>query len=516
MTFHDYDPVKFQQRFWPDVNLYDKQREILYSIRDNNQTIVPAAHQMGKDFVAAFAVLWYFLTRNTVKVVTTSVKDDHLGVLWGEIGRFIDNCKYPLSCAQGGTLIINQREIRKLTDKNGEIDPNGVIDKISYVKGMVSLKGEGLTGHHAKHTLLVVDEASGVEQMVWERADTWASGGLNKKMFTFGNPYPCSNYFIKSVEKGDVRAENNSHYFRKVIHIQAADSPNVLFARAQIEAGKKVTNEEIVPGLVSYEGYLERDRDWDNIKKCIALYGKFYKGLENLMFPPVWLNRAEEVAITSTKVGRKVLGIDPGEGGADTCWVVITKSGIIELISKKTPDTTEIGEVTLYLLHKYSIKPEDVLFDRGGGGKQIADQLRKKGYKVRTVAFGESVNPEKKVGTTPLSIRKSQEEEHYIYKNRRAEMYHLTRLVIDPSESEVGFGIPKEYVELRRQLAPVPLIYDEEGRIKLPPKNKRDRNSTQETMIDLIGCSPDQSDALVLAVYGLVVKSRIPRIGALV
>ena len=29
------DPIRFCELCWPEVNLYDKQREILYSVRDN-------------------------------------------------------------------------------------------------------------------------------------------------------------------------------------------------------------------------------------------------------------------------------------------------------------------------------------------------------------------------------------------------------------------------------------------------------------------------------------------------
>src|SRR5215210_988404 len=84
------DPAGFAQRYWPQVTFYDKQWEIIESVRDNAETVVVAGHQLGKDFAAAFVVLWFYLTRHPVRVVTTSVKDDHLRVLWGEIGRYLD------------------------------------------------------------------------------------------------------------------------------------------------------------------------------------------------------------------------------------------------------------------------------------------------------------------------------------------------------------------------------------------------------------------------------------------
>ena len=53
-----------------------------------------------------------------------------------------------------------------------------------------------------------------------------------------------------------------------------------------------------------------------------------------------------------------------------------------------------------------------------------------------------------------------------------------------------------------------------EGKIVLPPKYKKDRNSTQVTLTELIGHSPDEADALALAVYGLTKKQRRNTAGA--
>ncbi len=186
-----HDPVLFVKLLWPDVKLYNKQIEIMESVRDNDETFVPAAHQMGKDFVSAATVLWFYLTRHPVRIITTSVKDDHLMVLWGEIGRFIDTCKYPLDHRKGGPLIVKHREIRKVVE--------GVQCKISYLKGMVSEKGEGLAGHHAPHTLLMMDECSGIDDEVYIRGCTWA-----KRILGIGNTYPCTNFFYRAVKEGDI------------------------------------------------------------------------------------------------------------------------------------------------------------------------------------------------------------------------------------------------------------------------------------------------------------------------
>ena len=110
-----------------------------------------------------------------------------------------------------------------------------------------------------------------------------------------------------------------------------------------------------------------------------------------------------------------------------------------------------------------------------------------------------------------MEDRKEQDEIRYVYKNRRAEMYGILRLLIDPS-NEIGWGTPTEVMNkprgdggpsLREQLAPIPLTYDGEGRLEVLPKSKKDPTSEKPCLIDIIGCSPDEADALVLAVFGL-------------
>lgn len=491
------DPIRLGKFLWPDVELYRQQKEIVYSVWNDDETFVPAGHQLGKDFVAAFITLVYFFTHHPCRIVTTSVKDDHLRILWGEIKRFVQNmAKQP---SDDSRLTINYREIRRFV--------RGQEDTISYILGTVSEKGEGMAGHHAAYTLLVVDEASGVDDVVYDRGDTWA-----KKKLVIGNPYPAeNNFFERAVKDGDLESKKGDNYYRKVIKIKAADSPNVRLGEAQHKAYKDITDEEIVPGLIGYSEYYRRRTLWDEVKQCIGLDAEFYEGSEVLMFPPAWLNNSEKRAgeLDGEDRWAVTIGIDPGEGEAKSCWAVSDEKGLIEMVSVSTPDTAQAVNLTIDLIRKYGVEPENVYIDRGGGGKQCADQLRERGYDVKTVAFGESVRQEMQDGYVPLEERKDQGESRYVYKNRRAQMYGMVRLRLDPSNGDKIYAIPAEYTELRRQLSLIPLKYDPEGRLMMIPKSKVNPKSKQKTLISILGCSPDEADALVLSVYGLEQKSEV-------
>lgn len=301
---------------------------------------------------------------------------------------------------------------------------------------------------------------------------------------------------------------------RKVIRVRAVDSPNVRLGLAQEARGEEPTNQIIVPGVLSYAEYVKRRQVWDKVQQCVSLDGEFYEGGEVLLFPPAWLDAAEDLArrlrAQQASGGRprraKAIGCDPAEGGDKSAWVVGDELGVIEVLSLKTPNTNDVPAHTLRLMNKYGVDARNVAFDRGGGGKQHADRLRASGYDVRTVAFGESLTPDPRRGATSFGDRVDAREERYAYVSRRAEMYDLLSRQLDPDLNPRGFALPPWVPELRRQLAPIPRLYDKESRMRIPPKSRpaSGPGSKEVCLIDLIGHSPDEADALVLMTYALL------------
>lgn len=295
-------------------------------------------------------------------------------------------------------------------------------------------------------------------------------------------------------------------YFRKIIHIRAEDSPNVKLALKEISLGRKPSNRTIIPGVLSYSQYNKRRKLWDKVLQCISLDGEFYEGEEIKLFPMDWLKFSYSLWNTGYTQA-KVLGVDTAEGGDNTCSCVVGDQGLIELISKKTPDTSVIPDDTIELMKTYNIPANKVFFDTGGGGKEHADILRKRGYPVNTVFFGEAATPPKKLVREWESKESKLDkiEVQKVYKNRRAELYHESSLKCNPAYG--GFALPPpskkpQYEELYRQLNIMPKLYNAEGQLYLPPKKARPNNK-EDNLEKMLGCSPDEADAFVLAVWGL-------------
>jgi len=308
-------------------------------------------------------------------------------------------------------------------------------------------------------------------------------------------------------------------YYRKIIRIRGKDSPNVRLALEQIKQGIEPTGEVIVPGVLSWDEYKKRRKLWDNVQQTVSLDAEFYKGAEVWLFPQNNLARSIDLAEALRGHKRRALamGVDSAEGGDDTVWTITDMAGIIFQLAIKTQDTSDVPGNTIAFMKEFKLSPEQVLFDRGGGGKQHADQMRRHGHDVRTIGFGESVthlHKDRKTSSVKLPVTERVEESdtRYAYKNRRAEMYGLAAELFNRSE---GFAIPKQYAETLAQLKALPKLYDGEGRLYLPPKDRTTANYSGPTIRALIGRSPDHADSLVLACYGMLRKPVRTRVGAL-
>lgn len=219
-------PLTLARLWWPHVNFYNLQRDLLDSVVENRETVVVSANMMGKDFSVACVVLMFFMCPqmffsrqyvmqveeefqrmqrvmnrtlpshmgHTRRIVTTSVEERHLGALWGEMGRYIDLCQRPLLESRGGPLVVNDLDIRFVAERE-------VKRPINWIKGLTADKPESYQGFHASYTLAVANEASGVSDGVIKMMRTWS-----KKEIYIGNPRECDNYFRHAIKQGDLAA----------------------------------------------------------------------------------------------------------------------------------------------------------------------------------------------------------------------------------------------------------------------------------------------------------------------
>ena len=502
------NPLHFVRLCWPDMKLYSKQRDVLLSVVQDKETYVHAANELGKSRIAAVASIFFFASRTPARVITSSTTQAQLEtILWTEIRNLIATSAYPLP------FDVSHLRVRKFTD----LTRSSYCD-LDYIVGHVTNAVESFQGHHLPNdkprVLCVFDEASGISDEFKDAADSWAHRTL-----VIGNPLSTTNFFFRDCKRGPQPDPSGmDRLLRNVIHIDGLDSPNVKIGMHRASQCIPGPHPLLIPGLLSYDEYLVRDQEWDEVKKTMRLRGRFYEGEQTMLFPVEWLDlsqsRYRELAGQKEPRRAEAMGVDVAGGRDLSAWTVVDRHGVLHMHCEATPDTTRIVDITIRLLQDFSLSPLNAIFDAGGGGKQIVDRLRQLGYRVRAVAFGGSTSEAK---TKAKSKLRDQKEVRLAYKNRRAEMYGNLRKIVNPHDNVV-FALPDRGQDaelLREELSILPLQYNEEGKMYLPPKDLprsepgKGRRTQATTLRAMLGRSPDRADALVLAVDGMLHKKNL-------
>src|SRR5713226_858196 len=169
------DPVLFANQFL-GVSLWDREAEILQSIKNHRRTAVRACHGVGKTFTLAIAALWWLARYREGIVLTTSPTQRQVRTqLWSEIHRAVERARVPYPPLKATEI--------KFRDEN------------NFAIGFSTNQTENFQGYHGKYVLIIADEAPGIESGIWDAvAGTMAGGTVHVVMA--GNPTVPSGAFF--------------------------------------------------------------------------------------------------------------------------------------------------------------------------------------------------------------------------------------------------------------------------------------------------------------------------------
>jgi phage terminase large subunit len=332
---------------------WSKQAEILESVRDNSRTAVRSCHAAGKTATAARAALWFLAVFPHSKVVTTAptwaqVRD----LLWREIRVGYEQARGFV----GGEIFDTRLEL--------------ATDWLAF--GLSTDRPERFQGHHAEHLLLVVDEASGVAEEIFE-----ASAGFltspGARALLIGNPTKTSGEFFA--------AFHGARSFYNTIHIPAEATP--AFTGEKVPAA-------VLRQLVSRQWVDEHRRKWGERSPLyqVRVEARFPSQSDDVV---VALGDLEDAQARTLEPGLPlVLAVDVARFGSDQT-VFAARAGNVVRIAKSyggrsTMETVgAIIELGRRMEDQYGRKPTIVVDDAGLGGG-VVDRLRELGG-WRVVAF---------------------------------------------------------------------------------------------------------------------------------
>ena len=358
------DPVRFAEETL-GVSLWDKQKEVLNAIRRRRRVAVKSGNGLGKDFTAAVALLWYLHAHDPGIVLSTAPTFRQVRhVLWRQIHALHRQATRPL----GGQLL----------------DTRWDLAKDRYALGLSATGADQFQGFHCENILVVVDEAEGVAEPIYEAIDAVMTSE-NVKLLLIGNPTRLSGAFY--------RAFHQERGIYEPITMSALDSPNV--QNMGID----------VPGLVTAQWVAERRAVWEENSDRFRsrVLGKFPERGEDSLIAMSDIEEAvyeghpspqqtaggydwSELFLPGkgTASGSAAIGVDVARFGSDRSVVAVRRGEVVEEISVFAQlDTMAVAGSVVASVRKH--RPRLVNVDEVGIGSGVVDRLREQGIPVRGV-----------------------------------------------------------------------------------------------------------------------------------
>ena len=349
--FYD-DPVSFAQEV-VGIDPDPAQRDLLNDIADKEQRLlsVRSGHGTGKSTTLALATTWYACTRYPFKVVMTAPTSAQLF-----------DALYAETAAMFGRLPAALRPL--FTIKADRIVLNAS-PKDCFISARTSSKEkpEALAGVHSANVLLLVDEASGVPEEVFESAQGSMSTENSTTVLT-GNPTRTQGLFF---ETHHALSET-----WKCHHWNSMESPRV--SAQFVEQIRKT--------------YGEGSNQWK-----VRVLGDFPDTDDDSLIGRQVVQKAMDREIEVDPTGKALWAVDPARFGSDRTAFCERIGQVFTWVEHKSGlDTMGTAGWVKHRWDEASVleRPKEILVDVIGIGAGVVDRLEELGLPVTAVNVSES------------------------------------------------------------------------------------------------------------------------------
>lgn len=440
------------------------QREIAQAIADFDDIAWATCHGAGKTTLLTWICLWFWTTRpNSIVVSTAPTHKQVEGLLWREIRDAHANSATPLP-----GIVLTQK-----ADMPGY--PSWYMEGFSTDTPKGAQAAVTAQGKHAKGgLLLVVDEASGVPEGVFNTARGYRTGGGVKRVY-IGNQNMRQGSFHDALH-------SESSTFQK-FQTSAFDVP-------QFIAGHELMRPKWIEEMRQECG---PDPDSNPMYQVQVLGLPPSSDQDSL----ISLSLLEENADLNPLSMGRTIGVDIARMGKDKCVAYLNDRGRIKARHEwEQTRTHESAEIIVQLMKRWDVPDAtDVKVDGTGVGGGVVDDLFRRGLYVEYVDFGAGPKGdwEEIIGTTvnfPKQGGGRRHELHYVFQK-------LMRLRL--------LSIPARYKQAWADAVSLRLVNDRQMRWKVEDK---------PTMKARIGRSPDDTDAILCSLSRAGVTEKVVGTGA--
>lgn len=456
LTKKDKDPHYFIKNTLGVTSLTAEQLKVVKSVKENKYTGVKSSPSMGKTFVSACILLAFLCPNKDSKVITTAPTSRQVeDLLWSEIAALFNNALKPLP--------------GKLNTKDLILGDKWFATGISTQPRKEEESAVKMRGYHAPQILVIVDEASGVHNVILEAVEDITSSE-HSRVLMISNPTTRSCGFYKYCKSSDTN----------VIEMPCFTHPNIK------------EKKEVIPGSISVSWIKKQMHK--HCEEVSALSGndnsfefenKFYRpnavGIWRLLakFPETSSDtlidyiKIEEAMQREKNQGEQEvhIALDVARFGDDMSVFCVNENMNYSFRSFYHFDIAKLTGEAIKIIHE--LKPAMFAVDCDGIGAGVFDNLNEAkennlfGYEFELVEIHSAAQPAE-LG----------QQEQFI--NKRAQMYWALR-------SDISLMKIQQHDELLDGLSSIKYFFNSKGKIQI--EEKKDFKAR-------LGRSSDYEDAL--------------------
>jgi len=441
-------PDKFMEEvfdfdLWTHPNA-DDQLDIVLAVRDHPRVTVRSGNGPGKTAVAARIALWFLYCFSPSIVITTAPTSRQVEkLLWGEMRKAHTSSNEEL----GGQVFTT--EIR--------------IDNDWYAMGFSTDEPDRFQGFHSPHILVIVDEAGGVADGIFEAIEGILTTTA-AKILLIGNPLDPTSYF------GHTHLHPRESKGWVKLHIDDWNTPNV-------KAGR-----DIVPALVAHDWPQKKLEEWGEYNPFyqVRVLGEFPESGDKNLIPYHMVHAALERSIPPA--GRKILSLDVAQFGQDKSVIGRLWGSQFRILKKYWKlDGPALANKTIRLIDEGETDIDEIRVDTIGYGSDCFSSIKEKKLSGTEKERGMLKN----IKLVPINVSEKvrSPKARKDYYNVRAEASYILRQTFEQGQIDI------DDEDLGVQLANI--FYDlKDGRWLLEDKEKFKTRAKVR---------PDELDSLLMA-----------------